>query len=135
MHHLISQTVRFLTHYATLIQALGVTVTILFTMLNVVMIWRAAATTRKRFELARNEFELEWIPELYAEVVDVAQAPYAFEITNLGRTSVLIRTVIFCRFAGAAEHIKPFQHNIILHRGTTARLLATKFLLKYWSTY
>src|ERR1700728_133382 len=67
--------------------------------------WRYVEATDKGLQLAREEFEREWSPELHLKLERVSASEAKIIVTNLAKTSVLLRLVQLRKLS----HAVPFE--------------------------
>jgi hypothetical protein len=95
-------------HLADLVNFIPVLTTIVTTVLSLVLAratLRYTKTTDKSLELAREQFEREWAPELHVRLEKVSATEARIIITNLAKTSVLLQLVQLRNIS----HALPFE--------------------------
>lgn len=107
--------------FTTLISYIPVIATIVTTLFSVVLAratLRYVEATDKSLELAREEFEREWSPDLHIKMEQVSPNEARVIITNLAKTSVLLQLLQLRKLS----HAMPFERcrlNDPLVGGTT----------------
>src|SRR6185437_4789632 len=83
-------------HWTTLVDFIPVLATIVTTLLSIVLAratLRYAHASDRTLELAHEQFEREWAPELHIRLERVSATDARLIITNLAKTSVLLQLV------------------------------------------
>lgn len=96
--------------FSTLISYIPVIATIVTTFFSVVLAratMRQVEATDRSLELAREEFEREWSPDLHVKIERVSSGEAKVVITNLAKTSVLLQLLQLRKLS----HAMPFERH------------------------
>jgi hypothetical protein len=94
--------------FTTLISYIPVIATIVTTFFSIVLAratLRYVEATDRSLELAREEFEREWNPDLHIKIERVSNSDAQIIVTNLGKTSVLLQLLQLRKLS----HATPFE--------------------------
>ena len=94
--------------FTTLISYIPVIATIVTTFFSIVLAratLRYVEATDRSLELAREEFEREWNPDLHIKIERVSNTDAQIIVTNLGKTSVLLQLLQLRKLS----HATPFE--------------------------
>jgi hypothetical protein len=117
----------WLTSYSSAIQAFNALAIIVLTVVIIVVtIWQSRT--------ARKALVLEWYPELYAEIVFVANYTDAVEVTNLGRSTALILSLRLRPRSGTASTETEGPCKKVVRAGESAIVPITAELRKHFPT-
>ncbi len=96
------------------IPLLATIVTTLVTVILARATLRYAAATDKSLELAREQFEREWAPELHIHIERLDEEQAKIIITNLAKSSVLLQLVQIRKIHDAVPFAKyPLNHPLV----------------------
>lgn len=118
---------------STILNYIPVAATIVTTILSLVLAratLRNVEATDKGLELAHEQFEREWAPELHVKLEQVSVKEAKLIITNLAKASVLIQLVQMRKIS----HAVPFDRMLLdepLVGGATWSHMATERLLEF----
>jgi len=107
--------------FTTLMSYIPVIATIVTTLFSVVLAratLRYVEATDRHLELAREEFEREWTPDLHIKMERISPSEARIIVTNLAKTSVLLQLLQLRKLS----HATPFERcrlNDPLVGGTT----------------
>lgn len=97
-----------------LVPLLATVVTTLVTVVLARATLRYAAATDKSLELAREQFEREWAPELHIHIEPLSGENAKIIITNLAKSSVLLQLVQIRKIHDATPFAKyPLNHPLV----------------------
>jgi hypothetical protein len=94
--------------FTTLISYIPVIATIVTTLFSVVLAratLRYVEATDRSLELAREEFEREWTPDLHIKMERISPSEARIIVTNLAKTSVLLQLLQLRKLS----HVTPFE--------------------------
>jgi cell division protein FtsL len=101
----------------TVISIIPLLATIVTTLVTVILAratLRYAAATDKSLELAREQFEREWAPELHIHIERLSEEDAKVIITNLAKSSVLLQLVQIRKIHDAVPFAKyPLNHPLV----------------------
>ena len=98
----------------TFIPLLATIVTTLVTVILARATLRYAAATDKSLDLAREQFEREWAPELHIHIERLSEEDAKIIITNLAKSSVLLQLVQVRKIHDAVPFAKyPLNHPLV----------------------
>ena len=101
----------------TVISIIPLLATIVTTLVTVILAratLRYAAATDKSLELAREQFEREWAPELHIHIERLSEEDAKVIITNLAKSSVLLQLVQIRKIHEAVPFAKyPLNHPLV----------------------
>ena len=101
----------------TIIGFVPLLATIVTTLVTVILAratLRYAHATDKSLELAREQFEREWAPELHIHIERVSEEDASIIITNLAKSSVLLQLVQIRKLQDAVPFAKyPLNHPLV----------------------
>ncbi len=101
----------------TVISIIPLLATIVTTLVTVILAratLRYAAATDKSLELAREQFEREWAPELHIHIERPSEEDAKVIITNLAKSSVLLQLVQIRKIHDAVPFAKyPLNHPLV----------------------
>ncbi|HEV2114798.1 MAG TPA: hypothetical protein VGR48_02160 [Terriglobales bacterium] len=101
----------------TILSFIPLLATIVTTLVTVILAratLRYAAATDKSLELAREQFEREWAPELHIHIERLSEEDAKIIITNLAKSSVLLQLVQIRKIHDAVPFAKyPLNHPLV----------------------
>lgn len=101
----------------TVISFIPLLATIVTTLVTVILAratLRYAAATDKSLDLAREQFEREWAPELHIHIERLSEEDAKIIITNLAKSSVLLQLVQVRKIHDAVPFAKyPLNHPLV----------------------
>ncbi len=89
---------------------------------------RYAAASDKSLELAREEFEREWSPELHIKLERVSPTEANIIITNLGRISVLLELVQLRKISAGVPFDRYFLNDPLIGGSSWNRSIGERLL-------
>ncbi|MGE5724435.1 MAG: hypothetical protein ACM34G_04620 [Acidobacteriota bacterium] len=112
----------------SLIPLLATIVTTLVTVILARATLRYAAATDKSLELAREQFEREWAPELHIHIERVSEEDASINITNLAKSSVLLQLVQIRKIHDAVPFAKFALNHPLVGGRSWLQEVGNKFL-------
>jgi cell division protein FtsL len=114
MHWIQRWSLQTVLNYVNYIPLLATIVTTLVTVILARATLRYAAATDKSLELAREQFEREWAPELHIHIERLSEEDAKIIITNLAKSSVLLQLVQIRKIHDAVPFAKyPLNHPLV----------------------